>query len=185
MGHPAKLRLMADQTSSSAFRSFVETYYHAEIHPLVGGAWDCKFGEAKTLIDQFPSLAPYVEDILTDLGVLMRYAYSVQKNFSNGVLIPGMAGWSKQWGDVRCPQDCSSPHSGSQPNVTSAIDIDDNAPTSLDHPTQSHLHAKPSEPEFGPWRAPRARLSATAPPATPAGRVREVRGVRHGGAPGV
>ena len=92
----AKLRLMADQTSSSAFRSFVETYYHAEIHPLVGGAWDCKFGEAKTLIDQFPSLAPYVEDILTDLGVLMRYAYSVQKNFSNGVLIPGMDGTFKQ-----------------------------------------------------------------------------------------
>lgn len=141
----AKLRLMADQTSSSAFRSFVETYYHAEIHPLVGGAWDCKFGEAKTLIDQFPSLAPYVEDILTDLGVLMRYAYSVQKNFSNGVLIPGMAGWSKQWGDVRCPQDCSSPHSGSQPNVTSAIDIDDNAPTSLEDDDSSRRRLKKSD----------------------------------------
>ena len=103
----AKMQLAASQSSNFKFRKYVETYYHAELHPLIGGAWDCKFGEVKTLIDQFPGLAPYAEDVLTDLGVLMRYAYAVQKNFSHGVLIPGMDGWSDEWGDVRCPRNCA------------------------------------------------------------------------------
>ena len=108
----SKMRLAADQTSNFAFREYVETFYHAELHPLIGGAWDCKYGNVKTLIDEFPArIASYAEDILTHLGVLMRYAYAVQKNFSQGVLVPGMAGFSTEWGDVRCPQNCAQPKS--------------------------------------------------------------------------
>ena len=39
------------------------------------------------------------------------HAYAVQKNFSQGVLVPGMAGFSTEWGDVRCPQNCAQPKS--------------------------------------------------------------------------
>ena len=124
----AKMQLAASQSSNFKFRKYVETYYHAELHPLIGGAWDCKFGEVKTLIDQFPGLAPYAEDVLTDLGVLMRYAYAVQKNFSHGVLIPGMDGWSDEWGDVRCPQNCADPESKTDDvNTTASSNTNSNA----------------------------------------------------------
>ena len=186
----AKMQLAASQSSNFKFRKYVETYYHAELHPLIGGAWDCKFGEVKTLIDQFPGLAPYAEarrasragsgrgglllscaclpfscapagdvttlppktddtcgvcvcfnnhflslflslalqDVLTDLGVLMRYAYAVQKNFSHGVLIPGMDGWSDEWGDVRCPQNSADPESKTDDvNTTASSNTNSNA----------------------------------------------------------
>ena len=80
-----------------------------QLHPLIGGAWDCKYADVKTLIDKNPNVTRYAEDILTDLGILLRYGYSVQKNFSHGVLGPGMTGWGSEWGDIRCPHDCDTP----------------------------------------------------------------------------
>ena len=104
-----KLKKVLNTTNLYDFRDMVETFYHAELHPLIGGAWDCKYANVKTLVDKNPNITRYAEDILTDLGILLRYGYSVQKNFSHGVLGPGMAGWGSEWGDIRCPHDCDTP----------------------------------------------------------------------------
>ena len=33
-----------------------QTFYHAELHPLIGGAWDCKYANVKTLVDKNPNI---------------------------------------------------------------------------------------------------------------------------------